>query len=167
MREIAAADGELAAQIVAGRHAGQNLHGSQRIVGENATKVLDVGAPEHLLGGRARVGRTEPIGADGHGLGIARAAGQGDRHLHDFPGHDRHGTLGDRVADDRRPQAPDARQNGQLEPAVPAGDRRGPALSSGHVSHQHAAERRARPGVQDHALDRALSLGLLSLVLLS
>ena len=167
VREIAAADGELAAQVVAGRHAGQDLHGSQRIVGEDAAEVLDIGAPEHLLGRRARVGRTEPIGADGHGLGIAGAAGQGDRHFRDLPGHDRHRTLGDRVADDRRPQPPDAGQHGHLEPTVPAGDGRGPALARGHVSDQDAAERRACPGVQHHAPDRALAPRPWGLVLLS
>ena len=159
VREVAAADGELAAQVVAGGDAGQDLNGSQGIVGEDATEVLDVGAPEHLLGRRARVGRPEPIGADRHGLGITRAAGQGNRHFQDLPRHDRHRALGDRVADDRGPEAPGAGQNGQLEATVPGRDGRGPALARRHVSDQDAAERRARPGVQNDAPDRALGPG--------
>ena len=62
MREAAAADAELAAQIVAGGDAGQHLHRAQRIVGQHAAQVLDVGAAEDLLRRRARIGGAEPIG---------------------------------------------------------------------------------------------------------
>ncbi len=51
VREAAAADGELAAEIVAGRDARQHLDGAERIVGEHAAEILDVGASQDLLRG--------------------------------------------------------------------------------------------------------------------
>ena len=47
--EVAAADAELAAEIVAGCHARQHLHGPQRIVGQHAAQILELGAAEDLL----------------------------------------------------------------------------------------------------------------------
>ena len=76
-------------------------------------------------------------------------------------------SLGDRVADDRGPQPPDARENCHLEPTIPGRHRRGSALPCRDVSHQHAAERCPGPGVHDHASDGALAPELRSLVLLS
>ena len=68
VREVAAANGELAAQVVAGRNARQHLHGAKGIVGEDTAQVLDVGAAEDLLRGRPRIGHAEPIGTHRHGF---------------------------------------------------------------------------------------------------
>ena len=57
MGEIAAAHAELAAEIVAGRDPRQHLDGAQRVVGQHAAQILDVGAAEHLLRRDAGFGR--------------------------------------------------------------------------------------------------------------
>ena len=77
VRKVAAANGELAAQVVAGRHARQHLDRPQRIVGKDAAQVLDVGAAQYLLGRGAGIGGPETFGADGDGFRVTGPAGRG------------------------------------------------------------------------------------------
>ena len=54
--EVAAADAELAAEVVARRHARQDLDGAKRVVREDAAQVLQFGAAQGLLHGGSRLG---------------------------------------------------------------------------------------------------------------
>ena len=162
MREVAAADGELAAQVVAGGHAWQHLNGSQWIVGKDAAQVLDVGAPEHLLGGRPGIRLPEPIGADGDGLRVARPAGKRDRRLDDFTCRDGHRPLGYRIPDHGTTEAARARRHHQFEPPVGARDDRRAVLSLRHVLHQDPTQRSTGRRVEHDPPDRAARLVLAS-----
>ena len=80
-------------QVVAGGDPRQRLHRPEGIVGKDAAQVLNVGAAEHLLRRRPRVGSPEPFGADRDLLGVDGAAGQRDPDVDGCPSDDRHQPL--------------------------------------------------------------------------
>ena len=160
--EVAAAHRKLAAQIVTRRHARQDLNCPQRIVCEDAAQILDVGAAEHLLGRRSRVGVPKSFGADGHGLRIARASGQGNRQIQRHPCHERDVTLGERIANDRRAQPACAGRQREVEAAINRRHRRRTALALRDVGDEHPAEGRPSRRVDNQSPDGCRDLALLS-----
>ncbi len=72
MAEVAPTNRELAAEVVAGGDAGQDLHGAQRVVGEHAAQVEELGAAQHLRGRHGIGGRPEDVRPDRHGFAVGR-----------------------------------------------------------------------------------------------
>ena len=78
LTERGSTDGEIRAQVVARRHAGQRLHRSQRVVGDDAAQILQRGRSQHALRHRLD-GRRTAAALHVHALAIcSRAFGQQD-----------------------------------------------------------------------------------------
>ncbi len=150
--EVAAADAELASEVVAGRHPRQHLDGPERIVCQDSPQDLHFGAPQGLLGGRARFCRAERGRGHGDGLRIRPgAAAEGDTKVRGVALGEVQAALDEDVAHDRHRQ-PDAApwQPTQLE---------GPRLGGQRlclVVHAHADTSERLPGlrIDDLSLDQ-------------
>ncbi len=102
VREIAPSHAELAAEIVARCDARKHLDGAQWIVGQDATKILDVRAPQYLLGRDGRLGRTESIRGHGDGFRVgACALAERDRDVHRAASRHQHIASHEDVANHR------------------------------------------------------------------
>ena len=151
VREAAAPHTELAPQIVGGCYPRQNLNGAQRVVGQNAPQVLNVGTPQDLLRGRSGVRGPEPVGADRHRLFVApSAASEPYDHLCGDASRRGHVAPRDCVAHHRRPEMTGAQGRLKLELPLSARDRR---RTAAFVAHQNACQRRSSGGVNHGSFD--------------
>ncbi len=150
--EIAAANGEIAAEVVAARYARERLHGSHRVVGEQATQVLELGAADDNLRGNARRFARKEIPTDAHLLGVRpRALGKRNRHVDRRAFGHLDVASRERVADQRHLEHARARRDA-AEPEAPV--RTGDDAARLAVEHHPGLlERLPRPRIDDAARD--------------
>ena len=125
---------ELAAEVVAGRDAGQHLDGAHRIVGDHAAQLLQIAAPECLLRGDGGLQTRHQRAADGHRLGIGtRAFREHDRQVHCRSGLHVDRALGQHEIDSRDVQlVGTGRHVGNLEASLIVGHRGLPRFLQPH-----------------------------------
>jgi hypothetical protein len=145
--EITPADRELAAEVVSGGHAGQDLHGPERIVGEDAAEVLELGAAQHMGRGHGIGRRPEDVRGDRHALAVG---GRPLAETHRYGRRARpHGHLAAEqgVAHDGDVEAMGARRQAvDAEAALSVRQDRFPGVLD---DDQHLLEGSPRPGVHD------------------
>ena len=150
--EVAAADGEFAAEVVAGRHPRQRLNRAIGIVGEDAAQIPQLRARQRLTGRRGRVPRAKTVGDDRDLLHVtADAVCERNRDLRRAVRLDVDERSREAVADERDKQL--LRFGGHLVQAkLAVGPRHGRQRRILN-RHGHARQRRACALVDDRAVN--------------